>query len=104
MLISQGSGLGLSLCKQMVELHGGKLTVMSVQGEGSTFRATIPFHIDAESINKSVHSSMSAKEGGTTNEFQVSLGRPLRALVVDGRYYMHAIRSDSRCKFQRISC
>ena len=88
----------------MVELHGGKLTVMSVQGEGSTFRATIPFHIDAESINKSVHSSMSAKEGGTTNEFQVSLGRPLRALVVDGRYYMHAIRSDSRCKFQRISC
>ena len=67
----------------MVELHGGKLSVISAQGEGSIFRVTIPFHIDMESINKSSHSS-SAPDCPYSNDFQASLGRPLRALVVDG--------------------
>jgi signal transduction histidine kinase/CheY-like chemotaxis protein len=32
-----GSGLGLFLSKQLVEMHGGELTVQSQSGEGSTF-------------------------------------------------------------------
>ncbi len=38
----RGSGLGLILCKEMVERHGGTISVESVQGEGSTFRIAIP--------------------------------------------------------------
>lgn len=37
-----GIGLGLSLCKTMVERHGGKITVESVPGQGATFRFTLP--------------------------------------------------------------
>ncbi len=37
-----GTGLGLAVTKQLVELHGGKLTVSSIQGEGSQFRFTLP--------------------------------------------------------------
>ncbi len=37
-----GSGLGLNIARQLVELHGGTLTVESEQGKGSTFTFTLP--------------------------------------------------------------
>lgn len=37
-----GSGLGLSICRRLVEMMGGELTVESEPGKGSTFRARIP--------------------------------------------------------------
>jgi signal transduction histidine kinase len=39
---SQGMGFGLSICKRIVEAHGGKITVESVIGRGTTFTVTLP--------------------------------------------------------------
>jgi two-component system sensor histidine kinase/response regulator len=40
-----GSGLGLTIAKQIVELHGGEIGVKSAEGQGSQFYFSIPFQV-----------------------------------------------------------
>ena len=39
---SEGTGLGLALTRRFVELHGGRLTLQSAPGQGSTFAFNLP--------------------------------------------------------------
>jgi signal transduction histidine kinase len=48
-----GMGLGLSIARDMLEMHGGKITVDSVEGKGSRFILLLPIKVsDAASVER----------------------------------------------------
>jgi signal transduction histidine kinase len=44
---SRGSGVGLAICRSIVEAHGGEIGVRRTFGGGATFSFTVPVHPSA---------------------------------------------------------
>ena len=111
-------GLGLSLCKQIVNLHGGDIGIISQEGMGSTFSFTIPFEIFTINNTNRIHDSttniksarpallVNIEEGShhidnlnnnnisrhktTTNTYNATINITYpNALVVDGNIYFY---------------
>jgi len=83
-----GTGLGLSVCKRVIEEHLGRIEVTSSQGEGSTFTLSLP--------RASQTAADSPKHGATAER------STLRVLVVDDEpqvcdVLLRMLRLDGHC-------
>jgi PAS domain S-box-containing protein len=72
-----GSGLGLTIARQLVELMGGSISCVSELGQGSVFTFTAPFETPNESA---LLETMPARPSADTTPLTLA---PLRILTVD---------------------
>ncbi|WP_342539113.1 ATP-binding protein [Sporosarcina sp. FSL K6-1540] len=80
--IAGGIGLGLSICEQLVKLHGGLLSVKSSVGKGSTFTFTLPISANQTSDPLVRLTVVDVTNGNKRTEQIMTIGFP-RILVVD---------------------
>jgi PAS domain S-box-containing protein len=89
-----GTGLGLMICRQLVELMGGTITVDSAVGKGSTFTYTTK-------LLPAIHRVEAGSAADTPVARKLGNTGPLRVLVVDD----NEINQVVACKFlQKLGC
>ncbi|WP_141703346.1 sensor histidine kinase [Methylobrevis pamukkalensis] len=57
----EGTGLGLSVVKGLVALHGGSMKIDSVLGSGTTVTVTLPIHLETETAPRAVSRAAGAE-------------------------------------------
>ena len=75
----KGSGLGLIICKEFVDKHGGTINAESVPGQGSDFSFSFPFEIEQK--DNSIQPVYTNKEQS----------KDLKVLIVDDEFHARTL-------------
>ena len=88
----EGTGLGLALVKQIVELHGGQVLVESEVGKGSCFTVALPYEISA--FNTIIKAIASVPDSPTASSLESTPDKaPLILLAEDNEANIQTFKS-----------
>lgn len=90
-----GSGLGLSICKSLVEMMGGRIGVRSALGKGSVFSVELPLPLAVETASESEGSE------GFDAQGEPKLPSSLKVLLADDN---NVNRKVAKALLQRLGC
>jgi PAS domain S-box-containing protein len=79
-----GAGLGLSICRRLVSLMGGRIGVSSQPGEGSEFSVTLPFKRAAGRLDNPVEFTAMGRRQSTPVDVLVAEDDPVNRMVALG--------------------
>ena len=97
-----GTGLGLALVKQFVEMHGGRVEVESEPGKGSLFRVVLP--VDASAATNRRDSGEPLSFNFTRVEAREAFLEPARTVLVaeDDDVFFRALAGDLEAAGYRV--
>jgi DNA-binding response OmpR family regulator len=94
-IMNQGSGIGLSITKEFVRLHGGTIHVESTSGKGSVFTVQLPLEIIPETIFETGPGDSNQAKDAVVMETEKKMASAVDMLTVllvedneDFRYYL----------------
>jgi len=103
-ILNQGSGIGLSITKEFVRLHGGNITVDSEPGKGSVFTVCLPLEQLRPSLLGLGPEELPAVDPATEgcgSDFKPALGQ-LTVLLVEDNEDFRCYLKDSLKNFYKI--
>lgn len=109
----EGTGIGLSLCKQLIELHSGKIDVESKLGKGTTFNAYLPlgkFHFKDEDISTVVNHTFKTEDTIVNDDIESAddlidedKNLPLVLIIDDNKDIVKYIRTQLTEKYRFLT-
>jgi DNA-binding response OmpR family regulator len=107
-ILNQGSGIGLSITKEFVKMHGGEIEVDSEPEKGTTFNILLPFiplHLQ-ETIDAATETELTEpgteQETGKVNALNNSLAMPVILLVEDNEDFRFYLKDNLRLHYKIV--
>jgi len=104
--LSPGSGIGLSITKEFVEMHDGSISVDSEPGKGSVFSVLLPLEIFAESAYEDQPAIKAdlreVKEPLKNTDSQIAEDMPVLLIVEDNDEFRYYIKDSLKTQYKIV--